>query len=140
MAQENYLNMVRQDWRDAFLQFTETGQAAPEFLKYLETDPQAQKAVEMAFDQQAQAFEAVAQDLKNPAARAAAVSANVTVGAEVPGKIIAAVEGALKVPESQRNKMIQDTAAALVVSVQPTQRHALRELVDSLGSNLDKLI
>src|ERR1700676_431529 len=140
MAQENYLNMVHQDWRDAFVHFTETGQAAPEFLRYLETDAQAQQAVEMAFEQQAQAFEAVAQDLKNPAARSLGAPVFASLPSEVPGKILAAVEGALKVPEPQRNKMIQETAVALVTSVQPQERLALRELVDSLGSNLDKLI
>src|SRR5262249_39062139 len=125
-------------WRDAFLKFTETGQASPEFLQYLEGDANAQKAVELAFEQQAQAFEDVAKDLAKPAARAAEMTA--VPAPEGSGKNLQAGESALRLPEGERDRMIQATVAALTSSAQPKERHALRELADSLGSSLDKMI
>jgi hypothetical protein len=138
MAQQDFKTMVSDNWHKAFVNFTETGQATPEFLQYLESDPRAKQAVEIAFEQQAQAFEGVAKDLKNAPSRPG--GAPVLASAEVSGKILDAVEGALRLPEEQRDKVIQETMAALVTSAQTEQRHALRELVDSLGSSLDKVI
>jgi len=41
------LRLVEGRWRETFLRFTETGEAPPEFLAYLDGDANCQKAVDM---------------------------------------------------------------------------------------------
>jgi len=43
------LSLIAPRFREEFLHFTETGQASPEFLDYLNTDENCQKALEMDF-------------------------------------------------------------------------------------------
>jgi hypothetical protein len=46
---QRLLDLIKPKWRDALERFVETGKASAEFLKYLETSPEARHAVEAAF-------------------------------------------------------------------------------------------
>lgn len=49
--------------QEEFRKFLSTGDATPEFMKYLESDPGAQAAVEKEFDRTAEAFKGLAEAL-----------------------------------------------------------------------------
>src|ERR1039458_642118 len=54
------------EWRAAFYQFLETGEADKPFLDYLESDKAAQTAIEAAFKRQAAALEGLGALLRSP--------------------------------------------------------------------------
>ncbi|MFQ5492205.1 MAG: hypothetical protein ACE5GE_15935 [Phycisphaerae bacterium] len=45
--------LIHRKWRKAFEEFVETGEASQAFHNYLDSDPNAQRAVETVADQQA---------------------------------------------------------------------------------------
>ncbi len=49
--------LIDPKYRDAFLVYAETGKANEEFIRYIESDPNAQKAVDMMFNALSEAFE-----------------------------------------------------------------------------------
>lgn len=53
-----------EEWRVSFCRFVETGKARQPFLDYLESDKNAQKAVDTIFERQAAAFEEFARALR----------------------------------------------------------------------------
>lgn len=53
-----------EQWRKPFIRFVETGELSREFEQFLNTSKEGQKAVEVVFDQQAKAMEALARELK----------------------------------------------------------------------------
>jgi hypothetical protein len=57
------LKLVEGQWQETFSRFIETGEAPQEFLDYMDSDPNCQRAVELAFSTQAEAFESVARNL-----------------------------------------------------------------------------
>jgi hypothetical protein len=69
MKLEPLLSGIAEDWHGDFINFVQTGDASPKFLQYLDGDPEAQKAVETAFTEQARALEGLAQLVKNPSAK-----------------------------------------------------------------------
>ncbi|MBI4141645.1 hypothetical protein HY484_01830 [Candidatus Woesearchaeota archaeon] len=56
--------LVDTQYQDEFLKFVGTGEASEAFLKYLETNVDAQKAVDIVFETQAKAFEDLVRNLK----------------------------------------------------------------------------
>lgn len=60
MDQPNLPELIEPKWRAAFARFVETGEAEEEFLDYLNSNPEAQAAVERAFSKQAAALEELA--------------------------------------------------------------------------------
>jgi hypothetical protein len=69
MKLESLLSGIAEYWHGDFTNFVQTGDASPKFLQYLDGDPEAQKAVETAFTEQARALEGLAQLVKNPPAK-----------------------------------------------------------------------
>lgn len=56
--------LVEQKWHPDFLKFIETGEAGNEFLDYLDSNSDAQRAVGLVFTDQVRAFEYVGKILK----------------------------------------------------------------------------
>ena len=56
--------LVKQKWHPDFLKFVETGEAKEEFLNYLDSNPDAQRAVGLVMTAQARAFEYIGKILK----------------------------------------------------------------------------
>jgi hypothetical protein len=61
---EEALKLIDQKYSNGFLRFTQTGEADKQFLDYLDTSSNAQKAVDMIFQAQARAFEDFARRLR----------------------------------------------------------------------------
>jgi hypothetical protein len=59
------VDLVAPEWREAFQKFTATGEAEDEFLQYMERDQDCQLAVDLAFAEQARAFEEIAEALRS---------------------------------------------------------------------------
>jgi len=57
MDKREILALVRPEWRDDFVLFTETGQASDEFHVYLKEDEKCQKALEQVVQIQARQFD-----------------------------------------------------------------------------------
>lgn len=54
---EEALKLIEPKYKKGFCEFTQTGEADQEFLRYLDNNLNAQKAVDMIFQAQASAFE-----------------------------------------------------------------------------------
>ena len=61
---EKALPLVDEKYILDFFRFVETGEANQIFLDYLDTDPNAEKAVDIIFQAQARAFEDLARKLR----------------------------------------------------------------------------
>jgi hypothetical protein len=133
MRVEELLHGIEPQWRESFARFVQTGEAEDEFLNYLNLDKNAQQAVEAAFDAQAQAFQAIAEELKKtPAPDAAASAAVGTV--DISTKAAQAVEDVMLLSPDERRQAMQKTASALKASLGPDQKELLVEtLMDTLG-------
>ena len=57
-------NTVGAQWRGEFIHFVNTGEATPEFLNNIDSNPELQAAVEAAFQVQAKAVEHIARRIE----------------------------------------------------------------------------
>jgi U3 small nucleolar RNA-associated protein 14 len=140
----NYLlQLVEPRWHGDFQTFIETGEAPDEFLVFLNQDKNAQKAVDIAFNAQAAAFENFAKALTEKPAenddetRRNTVTANVAI----------ALEGAIGLSPTDRTEAFQRAATVLKASlkeVQPGQKtvlaknglnSAIKDLQEALASS-----
>ena len=127
--------LIEPRWRGEFLRFVETGNADPGFLTYLDRDPSAQRAVEMAFDAQAQAFEELSRELAKPKDKATDQSAATAVSVN----IVRAIVATLGLPDAERTVAIRQAAAALEASMTPDSKHELESLITRLERNFKKV-
>jgi hypothetical protein len=58
------LENIKPEWRRQFVQFIDSGEADSTFLAYVDSDADAQRAVEAAFNVQAAALEELSQSLQ----------------------------------------------------------------------------
>lgn len=61
---QEILWLIEQKWHSDFMKFTETGEASNEFLDYLDSNPDAQRAIGLVISAQIRAFEYVGKMLK----------------------------------------------------------------------------
>lgn len=66
------IESVTPQWRVAFREFVETGEASEEFLAFIDRDPDCQAALERAFDIKLAGLEALGEALKRQATNPAA--------------------------------------------------------------------
>lgn len=50
---EKLLKLIQPEWREAFVEFVESGEAPQAFLDYLDSHPDALRAAELVADEQA---------------------------------------------------------------------------------------
>src|SRR5712664_146200 len=101
MKIEDLLKNVDSKWHGDFLRFVETGEAGEQFLDYLNHDEGGQQAVEVAFNAQAQAFQGLAEELRNPAQHVR-ISTEPLIAASA--RMAEAVEVVLRLSPEQRNE------------------------------------
>ena len=140
MKLESLLDRIAQNWRKDFVAFVQTGDASPEFLKYLDNDEQAQSAVEEAFTAQARALEGLAQLVKrsgNPTPEGAGSSAE---GAST--AVARAVERIAKLPGAERTTAVSDAAKTLALfsSAEPDKADTLRSTLSALQEQVEALV
>jgi hypothetical protein len=137
MKLDDLEGMIEPRWREEFLRFVETGNADPGFLSYLDHDPSAQRAVEMAFDAQAEAFEQLSRELAKPKDKNTEQSNQ--SAATVSLNIVRAVVAALGLSDAERTVAIRQAAAALEASTTPDSKHDLESLIERLERNVKKV-
>lgn len=131
-----YSYNVKPEWRAAFARFVETGDAEEDFLNYLNSDEEAQQAVETAFNAQAEAFQNMADEFKkNETPRDVQNEDSLPdcpSGLLVEGEVEEAVEGILLLSPTQRSELVHRTASALKASLRPDQQELLVKTVKTL--------
>jgi hypothetical protein len=132
MKIEDLLHGIEPQWRESFVHFVQTGEAQNEFLDYVNLNEVAQRAIEAAFDAQAQAFEAIAEELKAP--RRPADECISECALDVSAKAAHAVEDVMLLSPEESREAMRKTASVLKVSLAPAQKELLLEtLMDTLG-------
>jgi hypothetical protein len=107
-------------WHEELLQFIDSGDASPEFLAFLDRDPECQRVVEIAFMIVSQKLEASAQQLKAGVSMPATDDATTAAFAHILAKIVAAYLDEFS--EEQQQKV----AIEVATSLGPTRKHALQ--------------
>ena len=59
------VEQIKPEWRDEFRRFLDSGDASDEFLAYLDSSEEGKKAVELAFNAQADALTGLADALRS---------------------------------------------------------------------------
>ena len=134
-----YKGLLAEKWEKDFSQFIETGDASEEFLNYLDSDKGAQKAVEMAFTEQARGLEGLAEELKQTGNAPIGQAGAGQHSSEVYIRIAEAFEEALNAPEEKREEVLRRKATALTSLIKPADKVALTEIMSSLGNTLGKV-
>jgi hypothetical protein len=132
MEENALLARLETRWHEAFLRFTETGEADAEFLAFMDSDPECQRAVEAAFNEQALAFEKLSRSLRDDRVTPPAEAVSEALTASV----TQVLERALDLPPEQRNQVVVDAATALNRDVPPRRQQELKRFVEALGSRL----
>jgi hypothetical protein len=128
MKIEDLLQSVAPLWHEAFTRFVQTGEAENEFLDYLNNDESAQHAVQTAFEAQAQAFEAIAHELKQPRIPAGEYC-NTQGYLGISKKAAQAVEDIMLLSPPESREAMQKTVQALNVSLDSAQKEILVETI-----------
>jgi len=132
---ETALAKVAPRWHKDFLNFIDTGEAQQDFLTYLDEDKEGQKAVEMAFNAQAEAFHGLAEELKKPGP----ISVEATVAVEpaaASDRLAHAVGVIVQLPPAQRVEAVRQTAFVLESSLKPEQQKSAYSVIQKLSSAL----
>jgi hypothetical protein len=128
---EEALKKIDPSKQREFLHFVQTGEAKEEFLTYLDNDNEAQQAVEMTFNAQAEAFQGLAEELKSsPPSSISLLSVEpVSVASE---RMAEAVGVVLQLPVEERAEAVRQTVSALRTSLGPDQQGSVQSVVRSL--------
>lgn len=135
MKLEEILSNVDPRWQPEFLNFVNTGEGSDEFLKYLDNDPQGQKAVDLAFTAQAAAFEGLREEFKRSQSTGTQITAEsiATEPAVVASESLAqAMEGVARLPYEQRVEAVRKTVSTLESSPDTEQQKTARALAETL--------
>src|SRR6266542_4527873 len=106
MKLEDLIVKVAPEWRAAFVQFIETGEAEGTFLDHLDRDKATQEAVELAFTAQSEALEGLAQTLREREPVAAAVQSVQPNATQTFDAIVRVLETAVQLPSHERTKVL----------------------------------
>jgi hypothetical protein len=126
MELDQLLQLVKPQWHKDFLRFIDTGEASANFLAYLNQDEYGQKAVEMAFDAQASAFEGLAKELAAEKVESRAPTASVAQVA--PADIARIVRNVMGLDPSERYQVLQEAASSIEASISPKQKDELKNV------------
>jgi len=139
MKLESLLDRIALNWRKDFVGFVQTGDASPEFLKYLDNDEGAQSAVEEAFTAQARALEGLAQLVKRSGSPPAERAGSSTV---VSNAVVLAVERLAKLPGAERKTAVSDAAKTLArfSSAEPDKADTVRSTLSALQEQVEALV
>src|SRR5882762_5000044 len=131
MELNQLLTLVKPEWHKAFLRFIDTGEAEETFLNYLNQDEHGQKAVEMAFDAQASAFEGLAKELTADKIEAKTTTSSAAQVAS--GDIARIVKNVLVLEPEERYEVLQKAASSLEASISPKQKSQLDDVAQEIG-------
>jgi len=132
---ETVVKQIKPDWRNEFRRFVDSGDASDEFLAYLDSSEEGKKAVEQAFNAQADALTGLADALRS--LQTENVGTEVAKPAEVASvKVTEAVEGLLQLPPEQGKQAVENAASALAASLRQDQHARLQAVAQTLSKAL----
>lgn len=129
MRLEELTDRIAYRWRADFLRFIETGRADEAFLAFLDTDADAQAAVEGAFQAQAASFESFAALLNDESGSLEEASGQRAAEA-VAGRLSDVVEA---LPENEQFAVLQRAAEGLLPKLPRELHEEVRALVSEVG-------
>lgn len=139
MIFENALQKIAPARQKQFLHFIDTGEAEDEFLTYLDSDSQAQQAVEMTFNAQAEAFQGLAEVLRRSPLSSRSLSAVEPVLA-ASDRMAEAVGVVLQLPADKREEAMRIAVSNLRTSLRPDQQGAVLSVVRSLDDEMSSVV
>ena len=131
------LALVDPKWARDFVSFVETGEASDEFIAFLDTNKECQRAVDMVLEQESGKVARVAQLLREPAPRAHAASKSMgpAVTSAQSAIIAEALGAALALPAEQRTEVIKEAVATM--QSESKDRTALQSMVTEMAQQVD---
>src|SRR5438552_13084288 len=136
MKLETLLTHIQPQWKGEFTRFVETGEAKEGFLTYLDQDPDAQKAVEVAFQAQANAFENLAEELKKAEPNVGVVIGTLKPVENVSAKVAEAVKDLSQLPPKEKQQALDQIVASLKTSMDSEELESARTVGHSLAKAL----
>ena len=126
---------IKPEWRKEFRRFVDSGDASDEFLAYLDSSDEGKKAVEEAFNAQADALTGLAHALRS------LQTENVGTDLEKPAetasvKVTEAVEGLLQLPPEKGKQAVERAASVLGASLREDQHSRLQAVAQTLSNAL----
>jgi hypothetical protein len=132
---ETVVEQIKPKWRNEFRRFVDSGDASDEFLAYLESSEEGKKAVEQAFNAQADALTGLADALRS--LQTENVGAEVAKPAEAASvKVTEAVEGLLQLPPEEGKQAVEKAASVLGAALRQDQHSRLQEVAHTLSKAL----
>jgi hypothetical protein len=132
MKLESLVQLVKPEWREAFMRFIETGEADEDFLRHLDTDPDTQRAVDSAFTAHANALEGLAKVLSAGDVDAARPRPAGTRTAQASDDIVRTFEQVLDLPSADRRAALTGAAKTLKNTFGVTKPGELRSALTHL--------
>ena len=137
------LALVDGKWAKDFVSFVEKGEASDEFIAFLDTSKECQRAVDMVLEQELGKVARVAQLLREPVARpqpAQATSGSFAhVATALPSALMAeALGAALALPAEQRSEVIKEAVATM--QNEKRDREALQSMVSEMAQQVDVVV
>jgi hypothetical protein len=133
MKLEEILKNVDHRWQKEFLTFIDTGEGSNEFLTYLDNDPQGQKAVDLAFNAQAKAFEGLAEEFRK--APSSNIEAKIEPTAVASESLTQAVENIARLPHEQQLEAVRNALSSLNDEQQKTAYSVAQKFETVLSSH-----
>ena len=133
MSDHDAVALVPERWKSEFQRFLSTGNASPEFLDYLDKDPQGQSAVEIALKAESSAFEKLAETVRPVLLGTTAAHAT-----ELSAQISSAFESAMNLPPKERKHAFRGLRDTVNRLDEPARRQ-VKEVVRDLGESLIKI-
>jgi hypothetical protein len=132
---ETVVEQIKPEWRHEFRRFVDSGDASDKFLAYLDSSEEGKKAVEQAFNAQADALTGLAGALRS--LQTENVGTEVAKPAEAASvKVTEAVEGLLQLPLEQGKQAVEKAANALGASLRQDQHSQLQAVAQTLSKAL----
>ena len=132
---DTVVQQIKPEWRNEFRRFVDSGDASDEFLAYLDSSEEGKKAVEQAFNAQADALTGLAHALRSLQTENVGMEkAKPAEAASV--KVTEAVEGLLQLPQEQGEQAVEKAARTLGASLRQDQHSRLQAVVQTLSKAL----
>ncbi len=132
---ETVAEKIKPEWQNEFRRFVNSGDATDEFLAYLDSSEEGKKAVEQAFNAQADALTGLAGALRS--LQTESIGTGMAKPAEAASvKVSEAIEGLLQLPPELGKRAVEKAASALGASLPQDQHSRLQAVAQTLSNAL----
>lgn len=135
---ERVVEQIKPEWRNDFRRFVVSGDASDEFLAYLDSSEEGKKAVEEAFNAQADALTGIADALRS--LETETFPSRIEKPAETASvKVTEAVEVLLQLPPEEGKQAVEKAASALGAVLRQDQHSRLQTVAQDLSKALGEV-